>query len=302
MKENCRFKFFNIAFFASVMGFWWLALATHKLEIVYNLAFHYSYYLLIFTFVLFLSVSIAYIVKVIINFYDVKLDFSHSVKSNFFPGIWKILLIFSIWFLWIYSELSKYFWIFGVIIQFVFTVIIFRRWILNEINIKSMNPLWFLPIVWNMLVPISWIRLWFIELSWFFFSIWFIMWIIMFTIIMNRIIFHNPLPQKLIPTLFILIAPPAVWSISITMLNWWEISPVSRILYYFSIFMFIIMLSKINIFKQLKFFLSWWAYSFPMAVFTTATMLFYLKTWLIIFWYLWILFGIFSINSNNSIS
>jgi tellurite resistance protein len=45
------------------------------------------------------------------------------------------------------------------------------------------------------------------------------MWAVMFTIIMNRIVFHNPLPQKLMPTLFILIAPPAVALISLTILN-----------------------------------------------------------------------------------
>jgi tellurite resistance protein len=292
MMKWCRLNFFNIAFFASVMWFGWLALATHKLEVVYNLTSHYSYYILIFTLILFVLVTIAYIIKMVINFSDIKADFNHSVKSNFFPGIWKILLIFSIWFLWVCPELSKYLWIIGVIIQAIFTIIIFRRWMLHEIDIHSMNPLWFLPIVWNILVPVSWVSLWFVELSWYFFSIWLIMWAILFTIIMNRIIFHNPLAQKLIPTLFILIAPPAVWFISLTILNWWEIVSSWKILYYFSTFMFIIMLSKINIFKQLKFFISWWAYSFPMAVFTTATMLFYSKTWLILFWYLWILFYI----------
>jgi tellurite resistance protein len=45
------------------------------------------------------------------------------------------------------------------------------------------------------------------------------MWAVMFTIIMNRIVFHKTLPQKLMPTLFILIAPPAVALISLTVLN-----------------------------------------------------------------------------------
>jgi len=63
------------------------------------------------------------------------------------------------------------------------------------------------------------VALGFVELSWFFFSVGLIMWAVMFTIIMNRIIFHNPLPQKLMPTLFILIAPPAVALISLTILN-----------------------------------------------------------------------------------
>jgi tellurite resistance protein len=291
-KTGCRFEYFNIAFFAAVMWFWGLALATHKLEKIYELTTHFSYYILIFTLIFFILVSLSYIVKIIINFSDVKADFNHPVKSNFFPWIWKIFLIFSIWFLTINSELSNIFWILWVSIQSIFTVIIFRRWMLHEQDIKAMNPLWFLPIVWNMLVPVAWVQLGFIELSWFFFSVWLIMWAVMFTVIMNRIIFHNPLAQKLMPTLFILIAPPSVWFISSTVLNGWEITDLWKILYYFSLFMFVIIISKINVLGQLKFFMSWWAYSFPMAVLTTSTILFYEITWFSFIWYLWILFFI----------
>jgi tellurite resistance protein len=289
-KQWCRFKYFNISFYAAVMWFWGLSLATHKLEQVFNLANNYSYYILIFSIIFFIFVNLSYITKMIINFSDVKNDFMHPVKSNFFPGIWKIFLIFSIWLLTINVEFAKLFWILWVIIQSIFTVIIFRRWMLHEMDIKTMNPLWFLPIVWNMLAPVAGVQLWFVELSQFFFSVWFIMWIVMFTIIMNRIIFHNPLPQKLMPTLFILIAPPSIWFISLTVLNWWVISDFWKMLYYFSLFMFVIIISKINVLWQLKFYLSWWAYSFPMAVLTTATLLFYSITKIQFIWYLGILF------------
>lgn len=289
-KDWCRIKFFNIAFFASVMWFWGLALASLKLEQVLKLDFHFWKYLLYFALLYFIITLFLYFIKIFINFSDVKADFSHNVKSNFFPGIWKIFIIFSIWFLHINAEISKYFWIIWVVIQFLFAVILFKRWMLHEHDVKSLNPLWFLPIVWNLLAPIAWVPLWFIELSWFFFSIWFIMWIVMFTIIMNRIIFHNPLPAKLLPTLFILIAPPSVWFISYTILNWWNLTDFSRIIYYFSIFLFIILISKINILRKLKFFLSWWAYSFPMAVFTNATFMYYSLVWNKIILYMWLFF------------
>ncbi len=290
--KDCRLKYFNIAFFASIMWFWGLSLATHKLETVFKLWTHYSIYLLYFTWIFFLIVSMAYLCKMILNFDDVKNDFSHPVKSNFFPGIWKILIIFSICFLNIHQGIANWFWISWVAIQSIFTIIIFRRWILHPMEIKSMNPLWFLPIVGNMLAAVSWVQLGYVELSRFFFSVWFIMWAVLFVIIMNRIIFHNPLPQKLMPTLFILIAPPAIWLIATTILNWWEITELGKMLYYFSLFMFIIIISKINILFKLKFFMSWWAYSFPMAALTIATTLFYDKTWFCFMKYLSIIFYI----------
>ena len=291
-KPWCRLQFFNIAFFASVMWFWGLALATHKLEEVYNTGTQFAEYFLYFTLLYFIWISLAYLAKILINFDDVKADFKHPVKSNFFPWIWKIFLIFAIGFLSINLDLAKCFWISWVVIQSVFTIIIFRRWMLHEQDIKAMNPLWFLPIVWNMLAPVAWVPLGFVELSWFFFSVGLIMWAVMFTVIMNRIIFHNPLPQKLMPTLFILIAPPAVGLISLTLLNNWEITQLARMLFYFAMFMFMIIISKINVLSKLKFFMSWWAYSFPMAVTTTATILFYSKTEILFFYYLWIVFYI----------
>jgi len=289
-KEWCRLKFFNIAFFASIMWFWGLTLATHKLEKTFELYTHYSEYLLYFTLLYFIITLIAYIAKAFINFSDVIADFKHPVKSNFFPWVWKILLIFSIWFLWINMDLARYLWIIWVVIQIIFAVILFRRWILQEMQIKELNPLWFLPIVWNLLAPIAWIPLGFVELSWFFFSIGFVMWIVMFTVIMNRIIFHNSMPDKLMPTLFILVAPGAVISTAYTVLSKWELTDLSRITFYFSVFIFIMIVSKINVLSKLKFFMSWWAYSFPMAVLTNATLMFYTLTGNIYISYLAIIF------------
>jgi len=277
-EKSCRLYYFNIAFFAAVMWFGWLTLATYKLEEVYFISIHFSTYLLYFTIVFFAVTIFLYIAKIFKNFKEVKVDFFHSVRSNFFPGIWKILLIFSIGFLSINVYIASIFWIIWVIWQFFFTVVVFRRWMLHEIDIREMNPLWFLPIVGNLLVPVAWIRLWFTELSLFFFSIGIIMWAVLFVIIMNRIIFHHPLSSKIYPTLIILIAPPAVAFLSLTNLYHGELLVVSKILYYFALFMFIVLVTKINIFVKLKFYMSWWAYSFPIAVLTTATILFYSKT------------------------
>ncbi|MEA3386871.1 MAG: hypothetical protein U9Q66_00230 [Patescibacteria group bacterium] len=62
-------------------------MATHKLEQVYNTGTNFSEYILYFTLVYFIIITLAYIAKIIINFSDVKADFNHPVKSNFFPGI-----------------------------------------------------------------------------------------------------------------------------------------------------------------------------------------------------------------------
>lgn len=95
---------------------------------------------------------------------------------------------------------------------------------------------------------------------------------------MDRLFFHPPVPDKLLPTLFILFAPPVIAFIAYTKLA--GLSELGagpdafpRILYYFSLFMFVLILVRIRMFASLKFFLSWWAYSFTLAAQTLATVL-----------------------------
>jgi tellurite resistance protein len=88
------------------------------------------------------------------------------------------------------------------------------------------------------------------------------------------VLFHNPLPEKLMPTFFILIAPPAVGFIAYYNLTG-QLDPFARVLYYGGLFLTLLMLTQVARFVRLRFFLSWWAYSFPLAAITVATLLMY---------------------------
>lgn len=74
------------------------------------------------------------------------------------------------------------------------------------------------------------------------------------------------------PTLFIFIAPPAVGFVS-----WYnlvgEVDAFGKILYFTGLFFALLVISQISYFARLKFFLSWWAYSFPIAAITIATLI-----------------------------
>jgi len=98
----------------------------------------------------------------------------------------------------------------------------------------------------------------------------------------NRIIFHHPIPDRLIPTSFILFAPPAIAFIAYVKLTG-EIDPFARILYYVSLFLVIVVFSQVKSYSKIKFFISWWAYTFPTVAFTIATILMYHKTGFIFF-------------------
>jgi tellurite resistance protein len=91
-------------------------------------------------------------------------------------------------------------------------------------------------------------------------------------------IFHHPLPQKLLPTLAILMAPPSIGFISWMKLTGGVLDPFGYILFYLAMFLFLLLLIDIKKFFGIKFYLSWRAYSFPLAALALANVLMYHAT------------------------
>ncbi len=232
---------------------------------------------LILSTAVFAIVFLVFLLKIIFYFTEFKEEFNHPIKVNFFPLIAKNLLIFSVIFLPINILISKYFWFSGTLLQLIFSFIIISRWLNSEFEIQQINPSWFIPIVGSVIVPIAGVNHFSPEISWFFFSSGLIWWLLLFVIVIYRIIFHNPMHGKFLPTFFILFAPPAIAFISLVKLTG-ELTPFGRILYYTSLFMFILILLQFSKFRKNNFYLSWWAYSFPTVAMTVSTLLMYHQT------------------------
>jgi tellurite resistance protein len=102
------------------------------------------------------------------------------------------------------------------------------------------------------------------------------------------------LPEKLAPTFFILIAPPAVGFISYVKLTG-GLDGMARVLFYTALFTVLLLGALQKKFRGIKFFLSWWAYSFPTAAFTIAAMLMFHHTGIAFFAMLsWVMLALLS--------
>ncbi len=286
-----RLKNFPNSFLSITLGLIGFTLAWQKAEHIFELSFSLSSYLFYFSIALSFLIIFIYILKIFKYPAEVKKEFNHPIKINFYPILAKLFLISSIIYLSTNIVISKYVWWIGVLIQFIFTLIIISTWISHDkFKIEHINPSWFIPVVGCIIIPIAGVQHFSLELSWFFFSIGLFWWLILTVLVMNRIIFHHPLPDKLMPTLFILFAPPIIGFISLVKLMG-EINPFAKILYYFGAFLFILMLCQYRLFIKIKFYLSWWAYSFPLATMTIGTFLMYSETNLYFFKIMsWILF------------
>jgi len=119
-----------------------------------------------------------------------------------------------------------------------------------------------------------------VFVNWFFFSVGLFFWVLLFAVLLNRLIFHHPMPDKLIPTFSILMAPPAIGFISYVKLKG-HLDVFALGLYSLALFLFLFVCAQWRLFRKIHFYLSWWAYSFPLAALDLATVLYFHKTGLI---------------------
>ncbi len=275
MDRASRLENFPISIFAVVMGLAGLTLAWEKAQSIYGIDLHINGILIGITGGLFLLLLGIYLSKIARYRAAVLAELRHPIKLNFFPTISISIILLSTATLQMAPRLSELLWFSGGSLHLLFTFYIMNIWIHHEhLEIHHMNPAWFIPVVGNILVPIAGPALGYTEISWFYFSIGILFWLVLLAIVFYRVLFHNPLPERLMPTFFILIAPPAVGFIAYTKLTG-EIEGPARILYYTGLFLTFLLLTQVRRFARLEFFLSWWAYSFPFAAITIGTLLMY---------------------------
>ena len=264
-----------ISIFATVMGLTGFAIAIEKLEHYWNLGTLISDPLLVISGVLLVVLSVLYLTKFALFPQAVIAEFNHPIRLSFFPTITISLLVLAVGVHQRLPEVAVWMWWVGIIGQLIFTLAILTRWMHRESFVtEQSNPAWFIPIVGNVLVPVAGVNLGFVEVSWFFFSFSIVLWLPMLAIVLNRIFFHPAIPQKLWPTMFILIAPPAVAFLSWMQLNGSQLDSLGRIFYYFAVFTTLLLFAQGKYFASVKFGLPWWAYSFPIAAVTIASFLF----------------------------
>jgi tellurite resistance protein len=268
-----RLPLFPVSFFAVVMGLAGLTIAWRRAEVVFQPPLSVSCALEFVTVAAFVSIAAAYLLKLASHPAEVAKELRHPVKINFFPTISIGLILLSIVLVDRYFVAAKWLWTVGAAAHFGFTLYVMNAWIHRTgVEIGHVNPAWFIPVVGNVLVPITGVRFLHPEVSWFFFSVGIVFWLVLLTIVMYRLFFHAPLPERLLPTLFILVAPPAVGFISYFALSG-IVDAFARVLYYTALAFTLLLASNAARFLKARFFLSAWAYSFPLAAVTIATLI-----------------------------
>lgn len=199
-------------------------------------------------------------------------EFRDPVSASFFATFSMSVLALAGAMLTYSPVVSTVLWIVGAVTQFALAVAIIARWFERDCDVTFVNPGWFLPSAGNLLAPITGRQLGFEELSWFFFAVGFVFWVILFVILLYRVIFLGPFPARLNPTLFIFLAPPSLAALALGALTGEMDTIVGKVLFYIAVFFAVLLTALWRRFRDTPFSPTWWSCTFPTAALATVAM------------------------------
>jgi tellurite resistance protein len=269
--EN-RLAHFPVSFFAVAMGMFGLVLALHAAERSFGLIPVLSRGVLLVTVALLLAISVLYLLKTWRHPAAVIAEWHHPVRIAFFPAIAIAFLLLATALMPIHVGLARAVWVVAAAAQALFSLAVISSWIGHRpFATPQLSPAWFIPAVGNVVVPVAGVPLGYVDISWMFFSAGLVFWVVLLTLVMNRLMFHDPLPGRMVPTLMILVAPPAVGYLA-----WGQLTgaagPFGQILLSLGYVFALLVLAQARRFARIPFALSWWALSFPVAALSIASL------------------------------
>ncbi|SNT42950.1 tellurite resistance protein [[Luteovulum] sphaeroides subsp. megalophilum] len=269
--QEARLAHYPVTFFAIGMGMMGLTLALHAGETAFGRGPEVSQAVLLLSVALLALVAAGYLVKALLHPAAVEAEWHHPVRIAFFPAISISLLLLSVALLGTSPEAASFVWLAGTVLQGGLALSVIGAWIGHRpFSHAQLTPAWFIPAVGNVIVPIAGVPLGHPEIAWLFFSGGLVFWIVLLTLVINRLMFHDPLPGRMVPTLMILVAPPAVSFIAWLKLTG-DVGPFGHILLSVAYVFALIVVTQTTKFARMPFALSWWALSFPLAALTIAS-------------------------------
>ena len=267
-----RAEHFPIAFFSICMGLGVFSIGFDRISRIFEFSAIPSIAMTFLTAGFFGVFLVAFLGKMFLYPKEVTTEWNHPVKMAFFPTISISALILSICFFPISQNGAlALFWI-GTALHFFFSLSVISRWFLHtHFRVEHLTPAWFIPAVGNVIVPVAGMPLSVSPLFlWFFFSLGMLFWGLLFSAFFFRAVFFPEMPARLLPTTAILIAPPAIGFLALSEFGSGG-SGLAVFFFFVALFLFLIVLLHSARFAKIPFFLSWWAYSFPLAALTLAS-------------------------------
>jgi tellurite resistance protein len=218
----------------------------------------------------------AYLVKAFTGFSNVKTEFTHPIAGNLFGTPLISLLLIPFLLVDIDLRLARLVWSIGAVAMTVFAWVIVMRWISVRQKPIHATPTWIVPVVGMIDIPLALPALGWAEemhgVMVFSTAVRLFFAVPLFTMIFSRLMFEEPLPDALQPTLLILVAPFSV-GFSAYVATAGSIDSFAASLFMLALFVLAVLLGRLrHLVHCCPFRVSWWAVSFPLAASSAAAL------------------------------
>lgn len=270
-------QFLYPSWWAIVMGLSGLTLAWHRAEPVLGaMTRPVVMGLATVVFLAFALLGVASLARLLRHREAWREDARHPIRHAFLAAIpISMLLIAAVAFLFRgpCPYLAAFWWL-GSLLQWGVTVWVLARWwrapAEGGLTWAGVTPALFIPVVGNVVAPIAGVPLGFPEWSAAQFGVGLLFWPIVLLLIVLRTANAGALPPRLLPTAFIVVAPPAVVGLSLAQFG----APPLALWTLWGIALFCVLWAG-TLAKRiaaLPFALPHWALSFPLAAFAALTL------------------------------
>lgn len=257
--------------FASIMGLGGLAIAYLLAHRLWGITALIGQGIAVFGLVIFMFILVTYTIKAVKFPAARAKEWAHPVQSAFVPAISIALLVLAIAFYSWAPGISAVLWWTGAVVQAILTLLTVRTWIHDAaIEQIHVHPAWFIPAVGNLIAPIAGVHHAPDIVVWYFYGVGVIYWIGLLPVVLARLFTAGTLPPRLVPTLAILVAPPAVAALSWVALGGSWTDALARVMMATVVFQLLLLAVQAPALRSTPFAISSWAYTFPLAAASSA--------------------------------
>jgi len=326
VKQNIDFvKNFNPVWFATILGFGGIALASVLITQIFDLPWLQSLAvtLVYFNFFLLLYLFVIWMIRAIFYFGDLIADLKHPVIAGFHSLMPAAVIMISINFsklglplsLWQYQAVAVIFWVVGAVFELILLTLTLYNLIINEkMNVNFMNGGWLVPPVAALLTTMgglnivlfitsSSIALSLLWINYFFFGAGVFIFMLLAFSIFTKIFFAEKLDAKVFPSLWIMMVPFSLMALCLPLFaesTGLFLPDFKNILAGISVFLnpmligigiwllMLLILLSFYYFRQIKipFGVGWWAFIFPTASVSIASLNYAVYTHQLFFGYI----------------
>ena len=154
--------------------------------------------------------------------------------------------------------------------HFLLLAWLINGWFRGGLAVEVISPVWFNPGVGNMVVPVGAIASGEVMLAWFGFSVGIVLWLMLLPIVFFRLIHGKPMPDELESTQMVLVAPPAIGSVSWSLLAGDQAVVPGVVLLSVAFFLMLTMVPMVLRVISRPFVPANWAFGFPLAALSTG--------------------------------